>query len=247
MKSIIAAVLTCAVLFGASYGASTYFAVESPPVDEPPIPAEEKADQESTLPPNSAEIKKTATMQVGPRADKSISLEAVLQMSDSIKKMEERLILREKRLAKEEQRVALLFNDLETEQDALQALSEGVDSKVQLLERMTETMRTTLEDLDTRKTEIESMAKKEGIEEKSKQDEIDDKVDLIKSWFTNLPAEQAASSLKEMANTGRLEFAASLLHKMSDRQKSKILLELKDPVLVNQMIDALQVKPKEKK
>lgn len=247
MKSIIAAIITCAVLFGVSYGASNYFMQTEPTEENAVEPLAETVDQESTLPPHQDEIQKVVAMPVANRPEKSVSLEAVLQMSNSIKKMEEKLLLREQRIAKEEQRVQLLFVDLATEQDRLKALGDGVDAKVETLSRLTDELRSTLTTLDERKAELVSLEKKVGVDEESQQGKFDNKVDDVKGWFSNLEPEQASDYLKEFANNGKLEFAASLLHKMPDRQKSKILGALSDPVLVNQLIDALKVKPKKNK
>lgn len=248
MKSIIAAVITCSVLFGASYWASSYFAQMTPDEDTEKVePMPDSADQKSSLPPNGDTINQVPAMQVSHRPEESVSLEAVLQMSDSIKKMEEKLIIREERLAKEEQRVKMLFSDLNTEQDELQAFSEGVDSKIETLERLADNLRNVLAQLNERKTELVALEKEAGVDEESQRAEIDDKVNDVKGWFSNLEPTQAADYLKEFANTGDLEFAASLLHKMPDRQKTKILTELRDPVLVRQLIDALEVAPKKPK
>lgn len=244
MKSIIAAMLTCAVLFGASYAGSLYFMQNQEPDEEVVTPLEESVDQASTLPPENEKIGNVAVMPVANRPERGISLEAVLRMSDSIKKMEEKLILREKRVSKEEQRVKLLFVDLETEQDRLKAFSNGIDAKVEVLTKTTADLKTTLEALDARKAEIMALEKKTGVDDESVRNDMEKKVNDVKGWFANLEAEQAATYLKEFANNGKLDFAASLLHKMPDRQKSKILGALSDPALVNQLIDALRVAPK---
>ena len=246
MKSIVAAVITCVILFGASFAASKYYMESEVASDteESATPKPESADQTSTLPPNESSINKVNLMPVAHRPDRSVSLEAVLQMSDSIKKMEEKLRIREQNLAKEEQQVKLLFVDLETEQDQLQAFSEGVDAKVEALSRMTAELRELLSSLDAKKAELATMEKAAGVDEESKQSDLENKVNDVKSWFSNLEAQQASDYLKEFANNGKLDFAASLLHKMPDRQKSKILAELSDPALVDQLISALRVRPK---
>ena len=245
MKSIIAAVITCMILFGVSFAASRYFTEAAKKDSETPVEnVEPTVDQSSTLPPDPKAVDQIAPMQVAFSPEKSVSLEAVLQMSDSIRKMEEKLILRETTVAKEEQRVQLLFSDLETEQDQLQAFSESIDAKIAALDRMTENLDSKLTTLETRKTEIASMEKDKGVDEGSQREAIDTKVNDVKGWFANLDPEQSSTYLKEFANNGKLEFAASLLQKLPDRQKSKILGAMSDPTLVNQLIDALQVRPK---
>ena len=245
MKSIITAAITCAILFGVSFAASKYYMDKEVP-EEVVEPAVETVDQSSTLPPDESKISKVPVMPVSHRPEKSVSLEAVLQMSDSIKKMEEKLILRAQRLAKEEQRVKLLFVDVATEQEQLQAFSEGVDSKVQSLARLSGELKELLASLDEKKAEIAKMEKEVGVDDESKQVELDNKVNDVKGWFSNLDPQQASDYLKEFANNGKLDFAASLLHKMPDRQKSKILAALSDPALVDQLITALKVTPKVK-
>ncbi|QEG23367.1 hypothetical protein [Mariniblastus fucicola] len=247
MKSVVAAVITCMILFGVSFAASKYYMdMEASEPDEAVVAKEETVDQSSTLPPHESEIGKVDQMPVAHRPENSMSLEAVLQMSDSVKQMEENLRLREMRLAKEEQRVKLLFVDIETEQDQLQAFSEGIDAKVAALSEMTAELRQLLATLDTKKAELATMEKDVGVDEESKLEELDNKINFVKSWFENLESQQAADYLKEFANNGKLDFAAGLLHKMPTRQKSKILAELADPVLVEQLVTALRVPPKAK-
>lgn len=246
MKTIIAAVLTCIVLFAGSYGASVYF---SQPVPEEDVASEATTSEESPeptamLPEDSTAEKTSLPMQVSNRPDQSVSLEAVLQMSDSVRKMEEKLIMREQVVSKEEQRVQMLFNDLKTERNRIQSMSESVDAKVRQLGLMAENLNATLAQLESRKAEVSKLEQNAGVDDASKQEELDAKVNDVKAWFSNLAPEQSSEYLKEFANNGKLEFAASLLQKMPDRQKSKILGALSDPVLVEQLIDALRVKPK---
>lgn len=245
MKSIIAAAITCAILFGVSFAASKYY-IQAEVSDETTEvePLEESVDQSSTLPPNEGDIQKVPALPVSHRPEKSVSIEAVLQMSDSIKKLQEKLILRERKVEKEEQRVQLLFVDVETEQDRLKALSDGIDTKVESLAKMLTELRTLSDSIDEKKKELEKLEKEAGVDEESRQTEMNDKVNGVKSWFANLEAQQASEYLKEFANNGKLDFAASLLNKMPDRQKSKILAELNDPGLVDQLISALKIKPK---
>ena len=235
MKSIIAAVVTCAVLFGLSWGVTAYMGGAPDPLQaEANVnPGEESA----------SDVAQTSTalpMPVGLRPENAVSVEAVLQMSDSIKKAEQQLAEREKRVLKQEQRIKLLFDDLATEQDELRAFSESLDAKVQLLDRLKSDVQASLDSLEAKKKELEELAKKTGNDQESKMQELDDRVNEVKGWFSNLEPEQASAYLTEFANNGKLEFAASLLQKMPDRQKSKILGVMSDPTLVQQLIDSLK-------
>ena len=109
MKSVITAFLTCVILFGISMGTTKY-------LYQPETETEDSESQTASEPVSDGEEsgKSVTAMPVAFRPDNAVSVEAVLQMSDSIKKMEQQLIQREQRLAKEEQRVKLLFDDLAT-------------------------------------------------------------------------------------------------------------------------------------
>ncbi len=234
MKAVLSAMITCAVIFGLSAGATQYFLKQQP--DEVESGAEEAAtetDDQTDASPAAAD-----SMPVSFRPDANVSVEAVLQMSDSIKRMEQELAEREEKVKRDEMRIKLMFDDLATEQDELRAFSEGIDAKVDLLGRMKTELEQTLVALDQKKAELDKLAEK--VEKKPETTtDIDDKVDDVKSWFANLEPEQAAEYLREFSNNGKMTFAASLLQKMPDRQKSKILGAMNDPVLVDQLIESL--------
>lgn len=234
MKSIITAIITCLILFGISVGTTKFFL--APPAEETADSAEAMLDESATPEEENTEVR---AMPVSLRPDNSVSIEAVIQMSDSINKMEQELVAREERLAKKERRVQLLFDDLTTEQDEIRAFSEGIDAKLEMLSRLRDTVKSSLDELDSKKSALEELAKQTGSDEQSQQKELDNRVEDVKGWFANLEPEQAADYLKEFANNGKLQFAASLLQKMPDRQKSKILGVMSDPILVEQLIDSL--------
>ena len=248
MKSIIAAVVTCAILFGVSYYASNYYANldQEPTEDEIEHPEESVEPDKSTLPPDVDQIKQSpVTMQVGVRPDKAVSLEAVLQMSDSIKRMEEKLLIREKKIKKEEQRIQMMIADMETEQDELTAFAESVELKVDMLNKKAQELNDLMAKLDERKSEVAKLEKNAGVDQDSKRQLMDDKVEQVIPWFSSLDPKQASDYLKEFANNGKIEFTAEILNRLETRQKTKILGEMKDPVLVGQIIEALKVRPKD--
>ena len=238
MKTVFASIITCIALFGLSVGATQFLLAPDEGGADVELP-------EKSQPENDAEPEKFSpdSVPVSFRPD-SVSVEAVLQMSDSIQKMEQRLIERESQIAKDEQRIELLFTDLETERDELTAFSEGIDAKLESLQRLTSSLSNTLAELDARKQDLAKLEQSVGADPESKAGALDDKVNHVKSWFEGLAPEQAADYLKEFANNGKIEFAAALLNKMPDRQKSKILGSMSDAVLVDQLISALTTKPK---
>lgn len=244
MKTIVAAMITCIALFGLSMGATQFLLAPAPDAEDELIEGE---------PPESEPTDQVAEeAKYGPQTvpvsfrPENVSVEAVVQMSDSIRRMEQQLSEREARVIKDEQRLKTLFGDLTREQQELRALGDGIDTKIKTLQQLTTSLAATLNDLDARKSELEALEKQTGADQQSQDTSLQDKVNSVKSWFEGLPPEQAADYLKDFANNGKLEFSAALLHKMPDRQKSKILGAMSDPVLVDQLIDALKTQPKKK-
>ena len=237
MKTIITAMFTCLLLFGISAGA-TRFLYQS--ADAESADAEEKsATDESSE--ESAEDSDDALpiMQVSLRPDSAVSVEAVMQMSDSIKRMEQDLIQREQRLRKKEQNLSLVFEDLAREKEELDALGQGVETKIKRLTELNDQLAGTLKQLESEKLELEKLNQPGEGQNDSPDQEIAATVNNVKSWFANLEADVAANYLKEFSNNGKMELAAALLQKMPDRQKSKILSSMNDPILVDQLIEAL--------
>lgn len=237
MKAVISAMITCAIIFGLSAGATKYL-MDQESADTEAVAEDSPAEEGSS---EDSETQPSPQMPVALRPDAAVSIEAVLQMSDSIKRMEQELAEREEKVKRDEMRVKLMFDDLATEQDELRAYSEGIDSKLDAISRMKSELEQTLITLDQRKGELEKLAQKTQKTAEPDED-IDDRVESVKSWFSALEPEQAAEYLREFSNNGNLSFAASLLQKMPDRQKSKILGAMNDPVLAYQLVEA--VKPK---
>lgn len=240
MKAIISAMITCAVIFGLSAGATQYL-IKQPPADTE-LP-EESSDAVADVAQESATTTAEA-MPVSFRPDNNVSIEAVLQMSDSIKRMEQELAEREQKVKRDEMRIKLLFDDLATEQDELRSFGEGIDSKIDLISRMKAELEVTLTTLDERKAELDKVAKTTKSQAAPVGQEVDDRANDVKGWFEGLAPEQAAEYLREFSNNGKMSFAASLLNKMPDRTKSKILGAMNDPILVDQLIESLSTSPK---
>ncbi|QEF97629.1 hypothetical protein Mal15_16700 [Stieleria maiorica] len=238
MKAIISAMITCAVIFGLSAGA-TQFLLKKPPVDLESTEADVSGEESTGLLAEDMVDGGGDAVPVSFRPDNNVSVEAVLQMSDSIKRMEQELAEREERVKRDEMRVKLIFDDLTTEQDELRAFSEGIDTKLDLLSRMTEELKSTLANVEQQKAELEKLSKKAETKKGTTVSSVDSQADEVKGWFEGLQPEQAADYLREFSNNGKMGLAASLLQKMPDRQKSKILGAMNDPILVNQLIETL--------
>ena len=241
MKSIIAAIITCLLLFGVSAGASVYLSQAEPETED--ASTEEPLDEDS----DEIDVKEMATqMPIAARPNQALTIEAVLQMSESAKRRQQRLDELETQLKKDDQRIKMLFRDLDREKQELTTISNGVESKVAALDEMNQRLEVVLEKIEQENLKLTKLEKKTGASSKMS-NEIQSRVSQVKGWFSGLEAKQAADILIEKANAGDMEFAAALLHSLPDRQKAKILPAINDPTLVTQLIDSLQLKPAKEK
>ena len=246
MKSLLAAILVGSLLFAASAGASWfmfYVPMKAAAAEELEL-AEAEAEAErilndSTTPPAVTSADKVKAMPVAMRPETPVTVEAVTELAHSIMEKEQALVESQKRLAKDEKRINLLFEDLKRERDELTAFGQMIDSKITKAAEATETLKVEHQKLVDQTNALSSLEKKTG---KSPADvessELDSRVDVVKSWFKNLDPEQAANYLKEFANRGDLQFSARLLDSLDDRQIAKILAAFNDPPLVAQIVDA---------
>ncbi len=246
MKNIIIAIITSMFLFLVSAGASFYLnrLPDQTPNDvqlnnENELNSATQPDEEPMAKPMAAQLP------VGGRADQALTIEAVLQLSESARLRQEKLDTFESELKKESRRIKLLFEDLKREKAELATFNNGVEGKIRALDEMANQLAEVLSKIGTEKAELEELKKNAGVEH-DKSDEMQNRVKQIKGWFSGLEPKQAADILIEKANGGDLEFAAALLHSLPDRQKAKILPAINDSVLVNQLIDSLRIQPEKK-
>lgn len=244
MKNIIIAILTSIVLFAASAGTSMYL---NQPVEEvDPVEEMKKLDLPPDEPFPELPVKKMVPqMPVASRPDQALTIEAVRQMTESAEKRHKQLDDRELQLQKEEDRVQILFNDLKRQSNELTSFSEGVEAKVEAMDRMNVELQQVLAKIETQKKELEKLEQKTGIET-DESAKLSEKVKTVKSWFETLEAQQAADILVEKSNQGDMKFAAELLHSLQGRQKAKILSAINDPALAAELLDAIEIKPKKK-
>lgn len=262
MKSIIKLGLIGAVLFGAAFAGSSYFLVKKPePVAEAPneeVPEGEPkvagsksstkeqgfsaiADSHGEKKTASGPIEKVDSMPVSLHPEQPLSIEAVLQLSESIRKKEAQLNEREKMVSRDEQRVKLMFDDVAREQKELEALGDSLDGRIsaarELLARIQqERAGNVVDSKESGKPAAGTTPNKAGGSPLS---DLDQEVEAAKTLFSALDPDQAAMVIKQFSNSGKLDFAARLLNTMEKRQQTGILTALNDPVLGAQLVESI--------
>ncbi len=245
MKSLLAAILVGSLLFAASAGASwfmIYMPMQAAAEEQALAEAEAEAERvldEDAVPSVVSRADKVEAMPVSMRPETPVTVEAVTELAHSIMEKEKALIQSQERMAKEEKRIGLLFEDLKRERDELTAFGQLIESKIAKAAEATETLKIEHQKLIDQTNTLSSLEKKTGkTPADAEASELDSRVDVVKSWFKNLDPEQAANYLKEFANRGDLQFSARLLDSLDDRQIAKILAAFNDPPLVAQIVDA---------
>jgi hypothetical protein len=179
-------------------------------------------------------------MPVANRPDLPLTVEAVLELSESIRKKERELMEREKQAERTEQNIELLFEDLKVERSELTAMLEQVQARLERASSSVAQLKVENQQLTNQTEELAKLRpKKNGKDGVQVLDEIGERVKTAKSWFEGLAEDQAANYLKEFANRGDLEFAARLFKSLSDRKATKILAAFDDPEFVQQILGAL--------
>jgi FtsZ-binding cell division protein ZapB len=244
MKSILAAIIVGIVLFGVSAGVSWFmiFKQLSPEAKEKSVHDPDDIAH-MTFPQEIDDADKVKAMPVGPRPELPVTVEAVTELAQSIMEKERKLIESEDRLKKDEKRINLLFEDLRREREELYALNERIDAKITQARETVELLKVENQSLSEQTKALSSLEKKTGktTDDVADQD-IENRVKVVKNWFNNLEPETAADYLKEFANQGDIRFSAKLLESLDDRKIAKILSAFNDAPLVAQLIDSFSDK-----
>lgn len=240
MKTIISAATVGVILFAMSAATSWYLINQNQPA--PTADAELDSEPEVGVPLIGQSNEKQEQLPVGIRPNMPLTVEAVLELSESIRQKEQDMIARERIVEKNEQNVRMLFEDLKVERAELMAMMEGMESKMQVAQRTIAELKQENLQLSSKTEELAKLNQKAEAKKKSGEDVLDEigqRVKTARPWFEGLEDEQAASYLKEFANNGDLQFAVRLLKSLQQRKASKILAAFNDPEFVQQLLNAL--------
>jgi DNA repair exonuclease SbcCD ATPase subunit len=229
-------------LFIASAGVSYMYLV--PPeldTEEEVIPEEEQGH----TPPNMiADSKKTDEMPVAVRPSAPITIEAVMELSQSILEKEKAVGQAQEQVKRDEKRLKMLFEDLKREQEQLGVFAKRVDDQLMQAREAIEELKLEKQAIAREKDSLQKLQKETGGFDDVVSEKLDKRVQTVKSWFKNLEPEPAAKYLKEFAQAGDLEFVARLLDSLEDRRIAKILATLDDAPLVAKIVNKFTGKSK---
>ncbi len=256
MKSMIKLLLVGGILFGLSYAGSSFLLVSKKTGEEEVVdtsaaknPASDSPVSESSFSveadrlagkTDEAPLEKVDSMPVSLQSEQPLSIESVLQLADSIRKKEKQLDEREKIVIRDEQRVKLMFGDVQQEQKELNALGDRVDAKIMAAREL-------LGKLQQERSELADVKKTAGkpaaggaptADEAALQSRVAATIDVI----SNLSDDVAANYIRDFANSGDLEFASRLMNSLDVKKQVKILSAINDVKLGQQL---MQTSPKQ--
>jgi chromosome segregation ATPase len=245
MKSMLVAGVVGIVLFASSAAVSWYLMdKEQKPAetaDAKKAPEEEEHGLVDAPPVLGEDAEKKEQLPVALRPDTPLSVEAVLELSDSIKRKEREIVEREKAVEKAEHNLKSMFDDLRVERAELLTLMDGIESKTQTAKSSLAELKQENQNVTSQKQELEKLKsqKSKGKKGQPETDEIAEKTKTVKDWIENLEPEKAAELVKEYANSGDLKEVIRILKSLPPKSGSDILDAINDAALVHQIVDAV--------
>jgi hypothetical protein len=138
-----------------------------------------------------------------------------------------KLSQREKRLDLRADEINLILKDVLAQRDVIDTLIRQVAVELKTAEGK-------VNDLDIRTAELEKKRVDFDAAERKN-------IERIAGLLDAMAPESAAATLKQMADSGKLEVAAKVLSLMKDRNAARTLGELADPALAAQLLDKMRM------
>lgn len=227
-------ILMCAVLFAGSATLSWYLQTgleeseEGNGLDSTPV----SVTQEISEPEITPELMPSETLPA----------ETVLRLRDSIIQKEVQLKQRENYLREHEKRIKFMIDDMHRERTEM-------DSMLAEAERRSQTARGMLERVQEQTALMPNSAKDQldsgatGATPAPMTETQRQNLANVGEFLSGLTPEQAASTIKEFCNNGKMDMVARLLSMMESRTVSKMLDALADPALVAEILERIRQLP----
>ena len=247
MTKLLIVGLTSVILFGLSGTASWYFQhqkeLEHQQAEKPASPGTKTAGPIGKLDHSSSKIDTHA----GGESNKIAARPAFSAGADEFLKANADLRTRVAEVRESERLVNSRTQQLELIKKDIQGERTAIDDLQKQVKKELEAVQAALAELEKQKASVkndQSKASKaaqdlKGLTTQLEKEELE-KLKKMAPFYNSMSPEGAAKILKEFADTGRIETAAKVLLMMQGKQGSKVLDELKDPVLAAQLLDKLK-------
>lgn len=169
-----------------------------------------------------------------------ISVEEMVRLGMNLKQREKVLVDREEQLRQDKIHQEIAFADISSEQQELDVLRTGVRSELDKAETLlTQLLQARQSVLDERAATDDKL--KEMADVQLEVDELQEaNTKKLAQWIQSMEEAKAAEVLREMANDGKVDVAVQILAHLEERDAAKILSELDDPKLVQDLVTAFR-------
>ena len=247
MKKIIIYLAICGALFGAGLGLSLFLEGKS----EPEKPVEEaKADIFEVVPadPNAEmvdptpEVDKTHLSVPIVERGKPLSAEEMFRFGEMYREQQTALDKRSKDIETREAKLKLIHDDLIGSRKEL----DGLRAQMRDLLHRSEQALIRLEEKKTSQIQAEvpgdtgdNAAQPVAPDSQDNAMHVE-RIKTVAKWMSNMPAEQAARYIRELADEGKQDEAAELLAEIEDRDVAKILAEIDSPAVIYEITETFK-------
>jgi flagellar motility protein MotE (MotC chaperone) len=246
MKKLLIVGLTSVLLFGLSGTASWYFQHQKQLEQQQAEHHEAAPHKAASTPPKPNHPPSDEGHPVG-ESSRVAARPVYTAKTDEFEKLNSEMRTRmtevretERQLASRKQQLDLIQHDIRGERTAIDELRTQVKKEL-------EAVQAALADLDRRKAAMKADQGKlskasqdlKGQETKIEKDDLDN-LKKMAPIYNSMSPENVAKILKQYSDTGKIDIAAKVLLMMQGKQGSKVLDELKDPVLAAQLLEKVK-------
>ena len=172
-----------------------------------------------------------------------IPAETVLKLSASIKEKAAQLKQRESLLLEREKRLKFMLDDLQRERAEIDTMLQQADTRTQrardLLEQVAQQSALAAPVTGDGTNDTGSGAESSQPLSETEKDNLRN----VAEFLSGSQAEQAARTIKEFCNDGKMDLVAQMMRFLDARDVSKLLDALNDPVLVSELLDRYRKLP----
>lgn len=239
MKRMLLILVVAVVLFGASAGVSV-FMQKAPPKEGETTSEKDKGTKGLLSRSEKIEEEEKKAPELPNKSILKPSAESLAQLAASLRQKEELIHAKEQKLVTRQGQLNLIFNDMKTEQKAIEDLRKEIASEMALLTTKMDELERKATDLDRKKTKLSEHAS----EVKKAVFEVDaveqNRIKQIGAMYNSMDAEVAAEVFQQMADSGKLDTAVKILANMQDRQAARVLAAIPDRATVVLMVEKLK-------
>lgn len=190
-----------------------------------------RTSQESNSP--ESLLERVADIDANPQP---ISVEELVRLGMNLKQREQKLEKQEEDLRQQSIHQQIAFAEIQAETKAIDELRSSVrgelDKAESLVSRLIQARQAVIDEKATAKAKL--------AEVQNVLTEVDgqhlENTKKLAQWIQSMDAEKAAEVLREMSNDGKMEIAVQILAHLGEREAAKILSELNDAKLVQDLV-----------